>query len=139
MFDYDRSKTAALDSVYNAIYGVITRMMAHIQPGLQKLEGADPNLGSSSQNGHMTSVYVEGALTVGGQPSPHAKWNINVQAAALTGDVGVVVELNGQSNYARNEHQKLTFGGFTDSKHMADEIVRVATQMRAKLSGRSSY
>jgi hypothetical protein len=132
MYSYDRTRTAALDSVYNAVYGVISRMMAHIQPGLQKLEGADPNLGTFSQSGHLISVYVEGPLTVGGQPHYAAKWSIDIKASAMTNDVGIVVELNG------NEHQKINFGGFTDSKHMADEIVRVAGQMRAKLSGRGA-
>ncbi len=138
MYSYDRTRTAASDSVYNAVYGVISRMMAHIQPGLQKLEGADPDLGTFSQSGHLISVYVEGPLTVGGQPHYAAKWSIDIKAAAMINDVGIVVELNGKSEYVRNEHQKINFGGFTDSKHMADEIVRVAGQMRAKLSGRGA-
>lgn len=139
MYDYERIRTAAQDSVYNAVYGVISRVMAYIQPGLQRLQGANPDLGSFSQSGHLISVYVEGALMVGGQLSSHPdiKWSIDIKASAMTNDVGIIVELNGKSAYVRNEHQKLNFGGFTDSKHMAEEVVRAAEQMRAKLSGRA--
>jgi hypothetical protein len=137
MYDYDRSRTASQDSLYNAIYGVITRMLAYIQPGLQKLEGADPDLGTYSQMGHMTRVYVEGGLTVAGQTRPDLKWSITVEASAMKGDVGATIEMNGRSEYLRSgDHVKLNFGGFTDSKHMAEEIVRAAAQMRTKLSGR---
>lgn len=133
MYSYDRTRTAAQDSLYNAVYGVISRMMVHIQPGLQKLEGADPDLGTFSQSGHLVSVYVSGALRPG---RPDIKWSIDTKATATTDGVGVIVELNGTSQYSRNMHEKLNFGGFTDSKNMAEEIVRVAAHMRVKLGGR---
>lgn len=134
---YSYNRTAGIDSVYNAIYGVITRVMAHIQPGLLALDGAKPHLGSFSQSGHMTGVYVSGGLRVGGKVDPSVEWSIDIQARALTNDVGIEVDLNGKSPYlSSGDHKKMAFSGFTDSKHIADEIVRLAENMRAKLGGR---
>jgi len=129
---YDFRKQAARDTIYSAIYGVIARMLAHAEPGLTKLPGYETT-GSFTHGDHLVRITPIGNVLVNGQPQKHLEWSIVIEGSALKADTGVEVTMNGQSPYARNVHKKRTFGGFTDAKDMAEEIVRMAFAMHKEM------